>query len=56
MTTIEQDRAFLRDNQLVPDNVLELAVDWIAANMNPDDVFSAEDLKTWAFDNGFSKE
>ena len=38
--------------------VIDSAVQWIAANMTPEDVFSEEDLadyaKDWATDNGWT--
>lgn len=38
------------------DSELDRAIDWIGGNLNPEDVFSAGDLKTWATDNGFVEE
>ena len=51
-TTIMQDRAFL--NTIIPSSLLEDAIDWIANNMSPEDIFSEEQLKSWAEDHGFS--
>ena len=34
---------------------LDEAVDWIGANMRPDEVFTEEDLVIWADENGFVK-
>ena len=50
-TTYQQDRAF-RD-ALVDTNLLQMAIDWIASNLDPDDVFEADTLESWAKDNGF---
>jgi hypothetical protein len=36
--------------------LLEQAADYIAANFDPDDVFSEEKLKEWALDNGFVED
>lgn len=32
------------------------AVEWIAMNLAPDDVFSDKDLSAWAESNGYKKE
>lgn len=39
----------------IPD-LLETAVDWIAENLDPEDVFSDEALQMWADANGYSKD
>jgi len=49
-TSAEQDSDFI--DELIPGDLLEQAIDWIAANMNPDDVFSESDLNQWADDAG----
>ena len=50
MTTYNQDRDFknkvVMDN--VPDGILQDAIDWISKNMNVDDVFTDDDLTSWA--------
>ena len=51
MTTSEQDQEFLEDAGL--DTLLEQAVDWIAANLKPDDVFDSKTLESWAEANGW---
>jgi hypothetical protein len=50
-TTVTQDRAFL--DAVIPHAMLEDAIDWIAANLDPEDVFSVADLNYWASDNDF---
>ena len=35
---------------------LDVAVDWIAINMDPDDVFPDSELESWAESNGYIKE
>jgi len=56
-TTSKQDREFLDDvfEFLRNDGLLEKTIDWIAGNLNPDDVFSERDLKSWADENGYVK-
>lgn len=50
MTTYNQEREFkskvVMDNVL--DSILQDAIDWIQKNMNPDDVFTDDDLTSWA--------
>lgn len=36
--------------------LLEMAIDWIQDNLDPADVFSSDDLHTWAVDNGYVVE
>jgi hypothetical protein len=40
---------------VIPENLLEDSIRWINSNLNPEDVFSMEDLNTWALDHGYSK-
>ena len=50
-----RDRSlFTKD--LFDDNLLDVAVDWISTNLEPDDVFSDKQLKEWAMSNGFVEE
>jgi hypothetical protein len=51
MTTAQQDRAFIAD--IISASLLEEAIDWIASNLNPDDVFPDSDLEEWAERNGY---
>jgi hypothetical protein len=37
-------------------SALDHAIDWIAGNLNPDEVFSKSDLEEWAESNGYIKE
>jgi len=41
---------------LISDDLLELAVDWISTDLEPDDVFTFAQLKEWAMSNGFVEE
>ena len=40
----------------LPKYLLDDAVSWIQNNLEPDDVFSAEQLETWAENNGYKLE
>jgi hypothetical protein len=58
MTSVKQDRDF-KENVIhgnIPDGILGDAVNWVAKNMNPEDVFSEKDLSTWAEENGYILE
>lgn len=50
-TTLRQDQDFLA--HVIPSALLESAIEWIAKNMSPDDVFSERALEEWAEANGF---
>jgi len=54
MTTKKQEEAFL--STLLPNSLLDEAIDWIASNLNPEDVFSDNSLEVWAENNGYTKE
>lgn len=62
MATNRQDGIFAK---LMSDNVdeikmsnttLDSAIEWIADELAPDDVFSTKKLETWAESNGYVKE
>ena len=53
MSTEQQDREFIGE---IFSNVLEDSINWIGANMNPEDVFSVKDLDEWARENGYHKD
>lgn len=53
-TTVSQDREFIQS--VINTDLLENAIDWIAKNLNPQDVFSDSDLESWAEDNGYIKD
>lgn len=36
--------------------LLESSIEWIQSNLNPEDVFSKENLEIWAEENGFVEE
>jgi len=41
---------------IVSDSLLDEAIDWIAENLKPEDVFGESELETWALDNGLHYE
>jgi hypothetical protein len=51
MTSIEQDREFIAS--VVSSRLLEDAIDWIADNMDPVEVFGKDVLADWAAENGY---
>ena len=52
-TTTKQDQEFL--SAVLPNILLELAIEWIGANMNPEDVFAERVLRKWAEENGYEE-
>ena len=56
-TSAKQDREFsdMAFEFLRNDGLLEVAIAWIAGNMNPENVFPERDLATWADENGYVK-
>jgi hypothetical protein len=40
---------------ILPQYLLDEAIDWINKNMEPEDVFSDEQLKLWALNSGFTE-
>lgn len=52
-TTHAQDADFI--SAVLPSNLLEVAIDWISANLSPEDVFADSDLDTWAIDSDYIK-
>lgn len=40
----------------MPQDLLGDAIDWIAANLSPEDVFSVNELEEWAYENGYGEE
>ena len=57
MTSVAEDRAFRQKVFLdsIPEGVLGEAIDWIAKNLVPEDVFDEKELSEWATENGFVK-
>lgn len=54
VTTKAEDRQFL--SATINENLLELALDWVASHMRPDDVFGEKDWGDWAISQGYSRE
>ena len=60
MTTVKEDSYFASEMQsyietTASNGALENAIDWIAKNLNPDDVFSDDQLDSWAKNKGYEK-
>lgn len=51
MITYRQREAF--NERMIPSTLLADAIDWIAENLPPEEVFSVDDLDEWALDNEF---
>jgi len=49
-TTQKQDIDFI--DTVIPSDLLEQAIDWIAANMAPEEVFPDSKLEQWAEEAG----
>ena len=54
MTTAREDADFIKT--IISDLLLEKAIEWIVANLSPEDVFSRGQLAWWAKNNNFIKE
>jgi len=55
MPTAKQDRDFLEE-MIGGNDLLDRAIQWVVANLQPDEVFSEKTLEEWATDNGYSKQ
>lgn len=40
---------------ILPQDLLDVAVVWIGDNLEPDDVFSTDQLEEWALEDGWSR-
>ena len=54
MPTRKQDQDF--QEAFAKDDMLDIAIEWISANLSPDEVFNTKQLETWATENGFVKD
>jgi len=54
MPTPSENEHFIRE--VIGNDALEDAVEWIGQNLDPADVFSYSQLEEWALDNGFAME
>lgn len=41
--------------ELIGENLLDRAVEYIRDNLHPNEVYDEDDLKEWAIENGFVK-
>lgn len=60
-TSVSQDEKFVNEiNSLVEVTVnscaLEIAIEFIGKNFDPEDIFTEKQLSTWAEDNGYTKD
>ena len=53
-TSGKQDKEFLE--YVIPSGLLEVAIDCINSNLDPEDVFDTNTLDNWAVDNAYIKE
>lgn len=51
--TNSQELDFIQS--VISRDMLSDAIEWIAKNLNPQDVFDDSDLDSWAEDNGYIK-
>ncbi len=62
MPSGSQDRSFaeLMQGQTlevkISNSALDEAIEWIAKNLSPDDIFSTKELENWAESNNYIKE
>ncbi len=49
-----QRRDFIES--VIQQDILGDAIDWIAANLSPEDVFSVNELEEWAYENGYGEQ
>ena len=54
MTTVTEDRNFIE--YVINQHLLEKSIDWISVYLEPEDVFSKDQLREWANDNGMIEE
>lgn len=54
MSTYKQDREFIAS--VIGTDLLQNAIDWIASNMSPEDIFTKDQLESWAESNDYKKE
>ena len=52
MTTSKQDEQFIA--AVINDRLLEAAIEWIAEEFDPEDVFSELELQEWAENFGYT--
>jgi len=50
MTTAKEDKDF--KDAMIDNDLLEKAIEWIGNHIEPDEVFSEDQLEKWAHDNG----
>lgn len=53
MANYNERKNFIKD--IVPEDLLDMAIEWIKSNMEPIEVFDESQLKEWAEDNEYVK-
>ena len=53
MASHKENKDFV--SNLLPNYLLDDAIEWIKTNLEPEDVFSEERLSSWAIDMGYIK-
>jgi hypothetical protein len=62
MPTTRQDQSFCElmqqeiDEVKISKTALDNAIEWIASELDPDDIFTSKKLEAWAESNGYVKE
>lgn len=51
MPTYNEEKSFIE--AVIGRSILDDAIEWIRENLNPEDVFPAKELDSWAEDNGY---
>ena len=54
MPTKQQEQEFVA--AVVYGPLLQISLDWIQANLNPEDVFTERQLRAWAESNGYVED
>jgi len=54
MPSVQQNNNFIQ--ALLPQYPLDEAIDWIQNNLDPDDVFTEQQLRDWAEASGFVED
>lgn len=54
MAGFRENKAF--SEAIFPQYPLDEAIRWIQHNMEPEDVFSVDELESWARESGFTQE
>ena len=53
MASVSDNKNFT--DQIISKYPLDEAIEWIMHNMDPEDIFSTDQLSTWAEENGYEE-